>query len=152
MKHHFFLLLLLPLGLCFLGCGGDQSYVGGKVSFSDGKPLHLGRVCFVSEKGNYSCKIQPDGTFRMGSRNDGDGIPPGVYKVSIEQASVPSATELGPDGRWPPPTPLVTKKFTDPKNSGIVCDTSQGRTFNITVEPPTQEELDAIKAAFEMGQ
>jgi len=153
MKHHFFLLLLLPFGLCFLGCGGGQSHVGGKVSFPDGEPLPIGRLCFVNEKANFSCKIQKDGTFRIGSRNDGDGIPPGVYKVYIEQAVVPppDTVKLRDDGVLPPGIPLIAGKYFDSQSSGIVCDTNDGRTLNITVERATQEEIDAIIARYEAG-
>jgi hypothetical protein len=79
------------------GCGGDGLYpAGGKVAFKDGTPLQGGLVVF--EPTNPAVKvgargdIQPDGTFRLGTRKEGDGALEGHYRVTV---AVPHRFEGG---------------------------------------------------------
>jgi hypothetical protein len=76
------------VGAMAAGCGGEGLYpVGGKVSFKDGTPVPGGLVVF--EPTNPAMKegargdIQPDGTFRLGTRKEGDGAREGHYRATV---------------------------------------------------------------------
>lgn len=82
---------LLVLGL-FVGCGGDGEGglvpVTGVVKNADGSPLKFesGNVIFQSTGGGAGASgaVQPDGTFAMMTRQPGDGVAPGTYKVLVQ--------------------------------------------------------------------
>ena len=117
------------------GCGSKVS-VSGKVAFDDGSPLTTGEVRFETANFVSSGKIQSDGTYRLGTTSDKDGIPKGTYGVTVRAMSAP---ELKPGVRTedvPPPKSLVNTKFGSTKTSGLTCDVKGSTTFNITVEPP----------------
>src|SRR5690349_18876722 len=82
---------LTALGLVLAvaaGCGsGNTSPVRGKVVFKDGKPLNGGLVVFrpVDQKLQVSSRgdIHQDGTFTLGTYQEGDGAIPGKYQAAI---------------------------------------------------------------------
>jgi hypothetical protein len=82
-----------------MGCGRGQlpTYrAGGKVAFPDGTPLSGGSVEFqplssehaVSARG----KIQPDGTFQLGTFGSADGAVEGEHRALV----IPPAPDRGP--------------------------------------------------------
>jgi hypothetical protein len=115
----------LPLALAgAVGCGGTNLYpVRGTVAFKGGAPvtpLVGGQVVFEpldpGAKQSARGDIQPDGTFRLGTYRDGDGAPPGTYKVLVmppppspSDEKRPKPRVLHPRYQRPSETPL---KFT----------------------------------------
>lgn len=125
------------LSLCFvLGCGSNVG-VTGKVTFPDGTPLDRGEVRFQKDDFVAAGKIEPDGSYRLGSLKKDDGIPPGLYTVAIVGAAETFPT---PPGKGledtPPPRFLIDKRFTDAKTSGLSCEVRGKQRFDITVEHP----------------
>jgi hypothetical protein len=57
------------------------------VKFFDGTPLGVGTVYLSNGLVMYQGAIQKDGTFSIEELKDGDGIPPGTYKVWIADAN-----------------------------------------------------------------
>ncbi|MDR1964254.1 MAG: hypothetical protein LBQ50_10785 [Planctomycetaceae bacterium] len=139
----FFVLFLLLMPFC-VGCNKKVG-VHGKVSFSDGKPLDLGIVCFQGDKFVYRGMIQLDGTFQMMTQKQADGVEPGTYKVFITGATrgkplLPNV-KFNSDAAPPddePPIPLIDERFTSPATSEITCTVTKGMTlpFEIKVEYP----------------
>jgi hypothetical protein len=116
-----------------IGCS-KKTQVSGKVTFEDGSPLTAGEVRFESSGFLASGKIQSDGTYRLGSAADADGVPKGSYKVSIF-AMDESGTKTGMlPGDAPVPKSLVTEKYRSGETSGLVCEVNGSTTFDITVE------------------
>jgi hypothetical protein len=72
--------------LYYGGCSGKVSSQG-TVKFPDGTPLRIGTVYLSNGLVMYQGTIQKDGTFSIGELKDGDGIPPGTYKVWIADAN-----------------------------------------------------------------
>ncbi len=136
MKKYVFSLVLLAVVLC-LGCSKNLK-VSGKVTFSDGSPVTFGTVAFVTDTFYGSGAISSDGTYVMGSTKERDGLPPGTYKVYIENSeeitTVPGATE-----KDPPKTTSkerIAKKFTRPTETPLSCEVKGATVYNITVEKP----------------
>lgn len=102
-----------------VGCGGtggatEPTYPAeGRVLLASDRPLTGGRVALVPEGGlgtPASGEISPDGSFRLTTREPGDGAPAGRYKVRIEP---------------PPPAgkarkPAFPLKYVDEDSSGLV--------------------------------
>ena len=131
----------LFLLLCTIGCQKGVT-VHGIVTFSDGKPLEKGLVCFQSEKIVARGEIGPNGTYRLSTNASRDGVPEGNYKVYIadafdKQVFPLPANDSGPI-QYPIETPLIDSKLFDPATSGITCQVTKGmKRFDITVQPPT---------------
>lgn len=135
MKHAIRLVLLFTL-IFVVGCGREPQ-VTGKVTFPDGAPLTVGEVQFLAETHSAFGKIQADGTYRLGSMKKDDGVPPGTYSVIVVKAaqSFPTPPGGGIDDT-PPPVFLIDKKFNKPETSGLTCEVSGDRQFDITVTAP----------------
>lgn len=116
-----------------VGCGGGRFPVEGRVTFKDGKPLTGGKVIFeaTGEGRNLSARgdIQADGTYRMGTESDNDGVPPGHYRVLV---TPPLPKNL--ERRGKPPIDLRFSKF---ETSGLEFTVTTGpNRFPIEVERP----------------
>ena len=136
--HKFLSVVVFAFLVLFASGCGNKAYVQGKVHYPDGSPVSAGRVRFTAGDKSYSCKIASDGSYRIGSYRDGDGIPPGTYKISITGAYV--FMDPPPGEPYPVSVQLVAKKYTDPGTSGIVCDTTASKNFDIAVEKPGPDD------------
>jgi hypothetical protein len=119
------------------GCGKAQrerAVVTGKVTYN-GKPLRFGTVILEPEMGQYSTgAIQPDGTFRMTTRGEGDGVPVGKCRVRFvcfsnqDPAAKPASAENDGTPNEGPPLgePLIPEKYLSSATSGITVDVKPG--------------------------
>ena len=128
-------------GLVVLGGCGKNVKVTGKVTFEDGEPLTLGRVCFQTDTMFADGPLQSDGTYTLGSLGENTGLPKGTYQVFISGATTPPQLGMGAGlggtvGSFTPGTSLIHKKFTDRMTSGLTCDVNGRTVFDITVTPP----------------
>lgn len=117
------------------GCGSSAppvpSSVRGKVTFQ-GRPLAGGLVVFTPDRDRghrgkpVRGAIGADGTFKL----DGDGVPPGWYRVAI--AAAPTEVPPEPDRVAFPP------QLRRPDTSGLVREVTAGRDhrFEFAVEVP----------------
>lgn len=148
MNRRFWGLVVIAMVFCTAGCSKNVQ-VSGKVTFPDGTPLTVGKVTFETDKFVASGQLKADGTYRLGSLSERDGIPPGVYQVYIAGAmkqegtsnmSVPTASTSGTrtttSMAMPVFVPAVAPKYTTASNSGITCDVKKSMTFDFEVEPP----------------
>jgi hypothetical protein len=101
--------------------------VSGKVLI-DGRPATIGSVRFYPQSGQgrpSSGTIQPDGSFSLFTFEENDGIPPGVYDVTV------SAIEIyGNDDKMRYHLP---KKYTNRRDSGIT-KSIEGATDSMLIE------------------
>jgi hypothetical protein len=87
--------------LAALGCGSNYQKAGGTVSV-DGAPVKCGgTVMFCPTQGGRPATgaLAPDGKFALSSAQEGDGLPPGEYKVVIvadiwKEAKTKTAAQL----------------------------------------------------------
>jgi len=115
------------------GCGRSGLYpVKGKVIFPDGTPLTAGTVEFgpvdkdamLAPRG----EIKVDGTFQASTYAEGDGAPPGKYRVLV---TPPEQVDPG----QPRPLPF-DRRFSSYATSGLEYTVKPGRNefFTITIE------------------
>lgn len=121
---------LLCVVLLLSGCGDSNQRLTGKVTFSDGEPLTVGTVVFSTSALISRANIRPDGTFKTGTHKDGDGIPPGTYKVFIIGAVVPDPGDSSGMGTLP----LVAKEFTSEAMTPFTVTIPGSKTYDIVVE------------------
>jgi len=130
---------LLLLGL--LGCSGSQwAEVSGKVTVED-KPVTAGRITFVHEDGRTAlAEIKADGTYHL------EKAPAGNVKVGIVsmnfayfESKMPKRYDKGkmqdpnnpnaapPPALTPPPRGgVVSKRYENPKLSGLTANVKDG--------------------------
>ena len=141
-------LLALCFPLLFIGCS-DNVQIRGTVTFTDGTPLTLGSVIFENENATFSARgnIQPDGSFRMGSISERDGLPRGEYVVYISGAMQEGAPVRfqdisgGVSGLQattmsiPSFVPLIAPEYSSAATSPLRFTVERSATFDIVVPP-----------------
>ena len=133
MKYNFFIVIIVLA--CVIGCS-DKSQVSGKVVFGDGSPLTAGTVVFDNGQEQAKGAISEDGTYRLSSVANNDGIKPGEYGVYITGAfGFNKAVTMTP-GTVPRPDDLIDVKFTSRQTSGLSCTVKGKTVFDIEVTPP----------------
>lgn len=124
--------LFLLLCLFFTGCGKGFVPADGKVAFDDGTPLKTGSITFETATFMASGNINPDGTFVLTSLDEGDGLPPGDYTVTIAalDPARPDTAILLTDEKYsnPTTTPLKAK----------VNSSAEQNHFEFTVTKPVK--------------
>jgi len=148
MKRRLLFLSLLLCCLIVVGCGKNVK-VSGKVSFSDGTPLDVGKVCFSDGTIMAYGKIDTNGTYTMGMTKDGEGIPPGTYKVSIVDAKKPDSKYMvkSEEGDYPLDVTLIHLKYSNPNTSELECVVNGATTYDIPVEAPPSDYRPTIPGA-----
>ena len=84
--------------------------------------MTFGRVNFEDDQHTYFGMIQSDGRYSAGVLRDGDGIPPGKYRVSVTGVETD-------DGKQ-----LLAQKWTSSKTSGLEYDVKKFMVIDIAVE------------------
>jgi hypothetical protein len=78
-------IILLSLLLCTaLGCT-SKTQISGTVTYTDGQPVHPGKVCFSTEKETFFGRLDKNGHYSIGEFKDGEGIKPGKYNVWLAE-------------------------------------------------------------------
>jgi hypothetical protein len=123
-KHCVILLFSVAI---LLGCGGDKKQVSGKVTFSDGKPVTTGKVVFATDTYQANGTINEDGSYRMGSIGEKDGVPPGVYKVFVIGVGRMEGMAL---------LPLCDEKYLNAQTSGLtITIPAPNNKYDLVLEP-----------------
>jgi hypothetical protein len=127
----FYLVFTSFLFLFFAGCGSNHVGLSGKVTYTDGTPLTVGKVCFVTDTFSAYGTLQKDGTYVVGSLSENDGLPKGNYRVYINGASklISESEEMETES-------LIDEKYANSETSGLTVEipTPNGK-FDITVAP-----------------
>ena len=137
-------ILVFFSAIALTGCGGN-SPLQGTVTFEDGSPLTVGTVNFVSDHALSRGEIRSDGTYRVGSLKETDGLPRGSYRVYITGAVEPmqAGRELGRDSMgnpiqgMPSVRSLINARYVTAETTPLVCEIpASGNRFDIVVTPP----------------
>ena len=86
-------LWIIASSVTLCGCGEDRPRAypaNGRVVFSDGTPVKLGTVELLSEEHGTTAtgRIQPDGTFVLGTWESTDGACAGDHKAIVSQMMI----------------------------------------------------------------
>jgi hypothetical protein len=145
MKLRYYFILTFVC-LCFIGCGKNVP-LRGKVLYDDGTPITVGTVNFTTDTHLSRGKIQPDGSYVMGTNKDKDGLPPGNYKIYITGAEmaiepkVKQKIQYNANGQpIPQMTPyqqLVGREYMTATTTPLTCEVPvKGNSFDIIVKKP----------------
>lgn len=130
--YHYCVFPLTVALVLFVGCS-DKVRMAGKVTFSDdGTPVPVGTVFFENDTFMARGTIRSDGTFSVSSTSHNDGLPPGKYRVSINEAK----KQIGMDkNNMPVYEELIDSKYGDASISGLSLEvTSSTKSYNIKVD------------------
>jgi len=128
--------MLIAIGVV-AGCGSgrpDLVPVSGKVLYK-GAPLGFGSVVFQPENGRSAIgKIQPDGTFTLGTYSASDGARPGRHRVTVscydgQQPGRESAGDGLALGK-----PLVPVRYANADTSGIEIVIEDDGSDSVVIE------------------
>lgn len=135
MSHRIsFDVLLLFLLVAFIGCGGAVGpKATGKVTWEDGTPVTEGEVAFEGDKNAYYGTIKPDGSYSMGALKDGQGVPPGTYKVAICVGETQLRAKSG--------KMLFDPKFNSSATSGLTLEVKSGQDNKLDIKLPKNPTL-----------
>jgi hypothetical protein len=132
--------------VCLIGCGKNVS-LRGKVLYEDSTPITVGTVNFTTGTHLSRGKIQPDGSYAMGTNKEKDGLPPGSYKIYITGAEIPIEPKIKPEvqnnanglpvSSMPRYQQLVGKEYMTASTTPLTCDVPvKGNSFDIIVKKP----------------
>lgn len=134
-------LVVVLVSAVLAGCGGGPlpTYeAGGTVTFPDGKPLSGGWVEFQPVEAPLSVgargEIQPDGTFRLGTFESGDGAIEGEHRALVVPPLPEGDRDETPTPRW-----IIDPRFFRVETSGLRFTVSQDASknqFHIEVTRP----------------
>ncbi len=140
------------LGVLWLQSGCSPAEPGlvavrGKVTLDGGPWPRPGTINFApvsapaSEPGGAksrpgSAKFGTDGSFVAGSFEEGDGLFPGTYNVSVDCAE--SAPTMSPTGAAIEAKNAVPKNYQDPSTSGLTITVKAGEKADLTLDVKTK--------------
>jgi hypothetical protein len=126
--------LLLSVTCAVSGCTAKYSTpdvvatvpVSGTLTFQN-KPLEFYQVVFMPVEGTKVATgiSDPDGKFKLGTNDSGDGAPVGKYKIAISFVGPPSTSTAGTEqivddpSKLPKPKIKIPAKYADPATSGL---------------------------------
>ena len=123
-----FLITVLFSLLITTGCG--QPKISGKVVYSDDQsPVTQGVVIFHDGNNIARGPIQSNGRYAVESLKKNDGLPPGMYKISIKETQVNIS-----EADLPVYQNMIDKKYESPDTSGLSLNVTKSQTFDIQVE------------------
>jgi hypothetical protein len=122
-------LLLFSSVLFFVGCCNNFVQFGGKVTTSDGQPFTKGFVIFTNGNNSARGQLQPDGTYKLDSLKNGDGLPSGQYQVYLSGFQENIGTDESPvyDSN-------IDLKYENPETSDLSCEVNRGGHFDFVLE------------------
>jgi hypothetical protein len=157
MKFRPLFVLLWGCVVPLAGCGDDGRpelvEVTGTVKIN-GEPVADALVYFMPLEGNpimrpSRAETDGNGNFRLGTYKDGDGIPPGKYRIGIEKRQLVGELPSDYDPQSPQATRLThqwitPKKLANPETSGLEAVVTQSG-----LEPAVFELTRREKPEFE---
>ena len=122
------------------GCSGNRGTaetlktvsVSGTLTYQ-GQPLESYRVSFYPEKGDRASSGLTDasGKFTVGTNREGDGAPPGKYKLVVawvapQSADTTSDVPIDDPSKLPKPKVKIPDKYGSPEKSGLTQEVPSG--------------------------
>ena len=118
--------------LALTGCGDRQYPVQGTVALEDGTPVTRGLVVCERVDGGPPVTVQgeirPDGTFKLGTAQPGDGVPAGRYQVLINPMDLSDVPDERKDVPFDP-------KYLNFKTSGLELNVKGATDYPIRLGP-----------------
>jgi hypothetical protein len=150
-RDSIWILAVLIAGLCqAVGCGSNQiptHAIEGIIEFEDGTSPMFGNIEFYSaeHKLNARGKISRDGTFTVGTYDEGDGAVAGNQKIAVLQISGSYLTEKFSDRIQHDHGQLIDPVHGDYKTSGLEFLVVPGlNRIQLTVRKRRQQNAEGM--------
>ena len=133
-------LILAVLACLFAGCGTDRvptHPTRGKVVFSDGSPVRTGVVELSSDDHELTAtgKINPDGTFVLGTYEMADGAVAGPHRVIVLQMIINDGTVVHTLDHGAPVDPKYASYDSSGLRTVVVTGEENVLQLNVTSVP-----------------
>ncbi|MDR1291638.1 MAG: hypothetical protein LBK06_10595 [Planctomycetaceae bacterium] len=130
-----FLLVLVIICVCCIGCGERRTIVTGSVKYADGTPITRGFVVFDNNKSSFFGTIKEDGSYATGAEKTVDGIPDGLYKVYLGKVNT---IKPNLQTRKVEKTEIVDPKYCSIDTTDLTFEVKRGglKVFDIVVTKP----------------
>jgi hypothetical protein len=126
------LALLLVIPFWMAACGGSDKFdtvpAKGEVTYK-GQPLGKGQIQLLPDNGPAAVGLIEDGKFVLGTNADGDGAPPGKYRVTVF-----SYKEIKNRFGETTSKSVIPNRYANPDTSGLVVEIPEGGNEAIKVE------------------
>jgi hypothetical protein len=126
------LALLLVIPFWMAACGGsdkvDTVPAKGEVTYK-GQPLGKGQIQLLPDNGPAAVGLIENGKFVLGTNADGDGAPPGKYRVTVF-----SYKEIKNRFGETTSKSVIPNRYANPDTSGLVVEIPEGGNEAIKVE------------------
>lgn len=126
------LALLLVIPFWVAACGDSEKFdtvpAKGTVTYK-GKPLEKGQIQLLPDNGPAAVGLIGDGMFVLGTNADGDGAPPGKYRVTVFSYKE-NKTRFGETIS----KAVIPNRYANPDTSGIVVEIPERGNEAIKVE------------------
>jgi hypothetical protein len=120
--------VLVAITTAFVGCGhSDNGTVTGTVLTKDGKPLANARVIARSSESGKAAygTTNMSGEFKLGLKQEGDGLPAGEYQLSVFEDRGDS------DNKRPP---QIAPKYSNAATSGLSVKIEDGKSERLELK------------------
>jgi hypothetical protein len=126
------LALLLVIPFWMAACGGSKEFATvpakGTVTYK-GQPLEKGQIQLLPDNGPAAVGLIENGKFVLGTNADGDGSPPGKYRVTIFSYKE-TKSRFGETTS----KSVIPNRYANPDTSGLVVEIPEGGNEAIKVE------------------
>jgi hypothetical protein len=129
------LLLMLLFLTVSVGCGPKLFNVSGKVTLSDGTPLTVGKVFFISGITQAEGSLDQSGTYSLSLQKGKMGVPAGSYQVLVTGAFFTPQKLVTEDEMDTGTRPMINSIYAETETTPLNCAVPNESGYDFVVEP-----------------
>jgi hypothetical protein len=129
------LLMLLLLPTFSVGCSPKLFNVSGKVTLTDGTPLTVGKVFFISGITQAEGTLDQSGNYSLSLQKGKSGIPAGSYQVLVTGAFFTPQKLVTEDEMDTGTRPMINSIYAETETSPLNCTVPNENSYDFVVEP-----------------
>jgi hypothetical protein len=131
------LLMLLLLPTFSVGCGPKLFNVSGKITLSDGTPLTVGKVFFISGITQAEGTLDQSGTYSLSLQKGKSGVPAGSYQVLVTGVFFTPKKLVTEDEMDTGSRPMINSIYAETETTPLNCTVPNENGYDFVVEPST---------------
>lgn len=135
MQYFRLFLLLAALMIVSVGCGSQFFNVSGKVTLSDGTPLTVGKVFFISGITQAEGTLDQSGTYSLSLQKGKSGIPAGSYQVLVTGAFFTPRKLMTDDEMDTGTRTMISYIYSETETTPLNCTVPNENGYDFVVEP-----------------
>jgi hypothetical protein len=135
MKFFRLFLLLAAMMIVSAGCAPKLFNVSGKVTLSDGTPLTVGKVFFISGITQAEGTLDQSGSYSISLQKGRSGIPAGSYQVLVTGAFFTPPNLVTEDEMDTGTRPMIDSIYAETETTPLNCTVPNENGYDFIVEP-----------------